>query len=114
MPYTEDYVHQLRIQRRIFLLINIIAAFAFALLYHKVTNQGHEIQQQRRDAIVRQCTDQNARHDGTIHTLDDLLKKSGVSEARRKASRATTVLLINAIAPKVKDCQALADKATSN
>lgn len=120
MPFTEEGMKQLRIQRNIFLALNTAAAIAMAVLVglvihtnHKVNGQTAEIQRQRAENIMRDCVDQNNRHDKTVRTLDELLKKSGVSPARRAASRQTTVLLINALAPK-QDCDKLVAKSVGD
>lgn len=110
MPYTEEYIKRLRTQRIIFLIINVVAALSIAILFWAIVHQqgqirkaAADIQQERYSSILRSCLDQNERHDDAIKTLNKLLTKSGVSKARRKASRRTTIQFINALAPK-RDC----------
>lgn len=113
MPYTEDYIKHLRTQRRIFLVINVIAAVSMGILFyfiihqqHQITRQAQTIQDERVANILRGCRSQNLRHDKTIKRLDALLKSSGVSKAKQKQSRQNTVFLIDALQPK-QDCQKL-------
>jgi hypothetical protein len=74
------------------------------------------IQASRADSIRRACVEQNERHDRTLRTLDALLtaRAEGVSRARLerlKESRASTVLLIEALAPR-DDCEKRVDRLT--
>lgn len=75
-----------------------------------------QIQQSRREATLSSCAEQNDRHDQTIATLDRLLaaavKRDPGQAARLKQSRASTVLLINALAPR-RDCQKRAQRLVS-
>lgn len=57
----------------------------------------------------RACLEQNARHDGTVRTLDARLRMAPPAQARRAAeSRDFTVSLIDALAPKRPNCTAYA------
>lgn len=66
------------------------------------------IQQSREYAIRSQCLEQNARHDGTIATLDQVLatiRRTDPAQYRQAAAgRENTVLLIDALAPK-RSCE---------
>lgn len=102
---------KLRSERKINTVINVLTAlgvaFMLLLIYHQqhqIKHQTTVIQDERRLSVGRACHDQNARHDNTIDRLDDLLKTSGVNAERRAQSRANTVLLINALAPK-RNCE---------
>lgn len=66
-----------------------------------------EIQQERKNSILRSCQDQNIRHDLTIKFFDDQIAKLPKKEREAaKAQRATTILFISALAPK-RDCDKL-------
>lgn len=72
--------------------------------------QSNEIQDQRRDALITACEEQNARNDNTLEQLDVLIAKIPRSDPRyerAQQSRASTGLLIDALAPK-RDCEARA------
>lgn len=72
------------------------------------TKISEQIQQSRTDATLSSCREQNERHDRTIHTLDLLLaqaiRRSPERAVQIRQSRASTVLLINSLAPK-RDCE---------
>lgn len=76
------------------------------------------IQGERYDAILASCEAQNRRHIATIRALDRVLARAlraPLSRARRveiRASRASTLLLINALAPYQPSCAAVAMAAT--
>lgn len=78
------------------------------ILVYSVLHLNHTIQQQRIDLITRDCRNQNIRHDKAIAAIDRLIKKAGVPKAKRKAMRTPSVIIINAMLPKVKDCHKLA------
>lgn len=68
------------------------------------------IQAERARNVLTSCVEQNARHDRTIATLDRLLlvaerPASAAQRAQIKQSRASTVLLIEALVPR-QDCVA--------
>lgn len=101
-----------------FAIIGLTSALALAgygyLLreQHKTTN---EIQQQRKETILRSCTEQNGRHNATIKVLDkvlsDTVKSNPKLKAQVKDSRAQNLLLINALVP-VQNCSQLVKAAT--
>lgn len=68
----------------------------------------NEIQKSREDSIRSQCREQNARHDGTIATLDQVLqniKRTDPAQYKQaQAGRDNTVLLIDSLTPK-RDCE---------
>lgn len=76
-------------------------------VYLAITNSQHavdQIQQERAHNVLVSCEANNQRYDNTIRTLDALIKNSPPSErARAEASRASTVLLIQALAPPHED-----------
>lgn len=78
---------------------------------HAINNSTRAIQDQRRELIYGNCQDQNERNARAVKVLNRLLIKSGVSKKRREASRGTTILFINALAP-VKNCTQVTLKAT--
>jgi len=72
--------------------------------------RSEDIQASRAENVLSACREQNARHDATVTTLDQLLADAAhtASPARRRQlaqSRTSTVLLIDALAPK-RDCLA--------
>lgn len=72
--------------------------------------RGNEIQDSRVQSILTSCRESNDRNRRTITTLDRLLaariRTATPEQARRlRASRASTVLLIQALAPR-RDCAA--------
>lgn len=74
-----------------------------------------QIQHSRQDSIRRACVEQNARYDGTVHALDQLIanvKRTDPARAKRAGEgRASTILLISALAPR-RDCRALVARLT--
>lgn len=100
----------------IYLLLVIVAAASIAVLVGELVHQQHQtrrlavqIQKQRTDSILRSCRDQNKRHDTATAYLNQLLKKSGVSAARRRQSQVQVGGFINALAPK-QNCLKLAQR----
>jgi hypothetical protein len=123
VPYTEQYIKELRLERRLFMLINLIAAGALVVLFYLITHQQHEIakqtsviQQQRYATVFASCEDQNGRHDHTIKVLNAIITKLETANLTKKQKRQLRVsardniLLINALAPK-RDCIEAAQKA---
>lgn len=118
-------------------LLNTVAAIAFAIFFILWLNQNQaiksnaqtaktlaantrnltqenarlliKVQNQRRDLLYRGCRDQNSRHDDSLVALKKLLKKSGVSQARRTAAYQQTKVLIDALVPKY-NCVKLANR----
>jgi hypothetical protein len=68
------------------------------------------IQKNRIETIRHNCNDQNLRHNAAVNALYDLLKKSGVRPERRRQAAASTIELINALAP-FQDCDKVVQKA---
>jgi Flp pilus assembly protein TadB len=71
------------------------------------------IQASRLESVARSCRQDNDRHDATMHELDKRLAEllTHASPARRAqilSSRASTIALINALAPK-RDCSRAVD-----
>jgi hypothetical protein len=66
------------------------------------------IQDEREKAVRENCEATNQRHDATITQLDRLIVRlpPGPRRDRAEASRAGTVRLIDALAPK-RDCESL-------
>lgn len=76
------------------------------------------IQQNRISLVTQQCRDQNRKHRKTIHELDVLIRRAerGVSRKRReaiRASRASTVLLIDAFEPH-RNCRLVVDRVRTD
>lgn len=75
------------------------------------------VQVQRYDATFNACWDQNRRHDATVGALDVVLSRAAMATPARRAaieeSRAPTLLLIDALAPK-RNCAAAAAAATKS
>jgi hypothetical protein len=66
----------------------------------------------RRDVIARTCHQQNARHDNAIAAIDRLIRTqhAGAKNTRAIQDREAAVTMINALAPRVDDCDALAER----
>lgn len=97
-----------------YLIIVLFATAAIVLAAGEIVHQERqtrhltqEIQRQRIDGILRQCRNQNERNITAHHYLNQLLKKSGVSAKRRKASQSQAGGFIDAIVPR-RNCLALA------
>lgn len=108
--------YQLKRQRRIFVIINVIAAISMAILFYFIVHQqyqiGHQtqiIQHERVEAIFRQCRDQNERHSNATATLNKLLP-ARLATPRILRSRRFTTLMINALAP-YQDCNKVTQQA---
>lgn len=91
------------------------ALLGFGVVLSKQNDSAKEIQKQRYDNLVASCVEQNNRNIKTVNTLDEVLKQASrtASKAQQQQmaqSRTSTVLLINALAPFVADCDAAARK----
>lgn len=86
-----------------------ITAHRASVAARKAKQAAKEIQTQRVTNTLANCKDQNARHDHTIDALDKLIAMAtkGIPPAQAaemKRGRASTILLIDALAPK-QDCE---------
>lgn len=104
----------------VYFMAACLPLFAAAVVWLVFWNaqQTREIQDQREASIRRMCEDSNRRHDNTIHKLDELIairvKTSSPAEVKRIVnSKASTVLLIEALAPKL-NCDDQVRKALGN
>jgi MoxR-like ATPase len=72
---------------------------------HRLNHVVEQIQVERRRNTLHGCLDQNSRHDRTIQRLDKIIARLDTPEQRARAARgrASTVLLIDALAPH-RDC----------
>jgi hypothetical protein len=77
-----------------------------------IHNQNRKIQQERSDAILRSCVDQNKHHDDAIIALRNLLIKSGVAKNKRQAAAEPATTLIDALSPR-QNCDKLVSTSTS-
>lgn len=69
---------------------------------------AQQIQRERKRNVLESCQEINRRHDNTIAALDLLIAKLPPSRRERaRQGRASTVLLIEALAPK-RQCEAFA------
>jgi hypothetical protein len=79
------------------------AAFAVWLGHYESSHRISGIQKSRAEIAYTNCLDQNGRHDKTIERLDVLLEKAVKANPERemqiRASRASTIFLIEALAP---------------
>lgn len=119
MPYTEDYIKRINRQRKLFLLINVVAALAVGigayLIWHQnneIRGQAAQIQAQRYWSVLRLCEDQNRRNEHTIGQLKAIAKKierhaSAKKRAQINQSIGYNVILIDALAP-VESCRKVA------
>lgn len=118
-PYTKEVVEHLRLQRRIFLSLNTVAAVALSILFYLIVHQQHQISKQAQDiqnerarATFASCQEQNQRHDATIRQLQRVLDQSGVPLKVRRSSYRNTILLINALQPR-QNCQKRVERFVS-
>lgn len=83
----------------VMIVFNVLVAGVLGYLYW-------QIQDSRRDGVRISCREQNERHDSVIVTLDSLIADMPAGERRDRAqqSRAATVLLLEALAPR-RDCE---------
>ena len=89
------------------LVISVLALWAVIA----VLDQSDDIQQQRADTIWSDCVMTNQAHDNTIRALDQIIAELPADQrAEAEASRDSTVLLIEALAPK-RDYIAVLDEA---
>lgn len=111
--------------RWLYIVINIAAAVAMAILFVMIQNdrsllnreaniRATQIQQQRYDATFTACTEQNQRHDKSVHRLHTIaknyIKKYPAQAAQVKASIKQNISLIDALVPD-RNCQVVAKKA---
>jgi hypothetical protein len=93
----------------------IILYIGGALLFAKSYTLSEDIQANRVEFITQECEDVNTRHDNTIAALDAVLKQAIKDHPERaeriEESRASTILLINALVP-VRDCDERVQLAT--
>lgn len=91
----------------VYVLIVGAGAFGFAQTHaaqQRAEHLARQVAAQRLAAIRSTCEEQNVRHDQTLRTLDRLIAKVPPDRrAQARRSRASTVLLIDALAPK-RDC----------
>jgi hypothetical protein len=97
----------------IFIVVGLASLSALGWTVHK---QQQEISRQRVDNIASSCEEQTARNRRTTAALDIVLAKAfkharPAQRLQLQASRAATVLLINALAP-IEDCDARVFKFT--
>lgn len=90
-------------------LVVILTAAAIGYLVNENSERIDGQIDERRANVKRSCEDVNRRHDDTIATLDSLLERApaNLSQEQITASRASTVLLIDALAPE-RDCDVYA------
>jgi hypothetical protein len=89
----------------------VAVTIAIGTLISANTDRINDINHERERNLRVACESQNARHDATVQKLDDLLAQARVTASPEKvkrieASRASTVALIDALAP-LQDCEAL-------
>jgi hypothetical protein len=93
-----------------FVLLTLTFVFAIALVNHESQQRSHanrdliaDIQQSRAEVSYTTCLDQNGRHDQTVKRLDVLLSRAIRARPSAKdqirATRASTIFLIEALAP---------------
>jgi hypothetical protein len=109
----EDYR---RFTRKVLSAVAVVSLFVVLALGLSAYNQWRQAVE-RRNNILRSCAESNERNRETIAKLDQLLTErpgalSEDDDSEREASRAGTVLLINALAP-VRDCKRLADRSVA-
>lgn len=114
---STDHPDSKRARRKV-VVVAVVAAVAVMLAFAAAgfalwLNAGRtqQIQDERAANILRSCQEQNQRHDAAIRALDQLIAKAQTTAGpaqveRMRQSRASTVLLIDALAP-MRDCPAL-------
>lgn len=125
MPFRRESWGHNEIARWAYIAIVTISAIVMAVLFVMIRNDRNslnreaniratQIQQQRYDATFEGCTDQNLRHDHTIHRLEVILqryiKKHPESRAQAAASVKQNEFLIDALVPK-RNCKVVAKNA---
>lgn len=98
-------------RRNALVIVLLLMCASLGLTAYTVTALANE----RTDAIIRECHDQNQRHDHTVAELDVLLARAEkhAPPAQRKqmaASRQFTILLIDQLAPR-QNCAKAAVRA---
>jgi hypothetical protein len=96
-----------QLARRTYGVLAVVAAVSFACggvsvyLIGEDAKRGHEIQEQRVNAALTVCRDQNRRHDRTIGRLDIAIRriKDPAEHARALANRRASSYIISALAP---------------
>lgn len=100
MPYTQEYIRHLEKQRRLFIIINLVAVLAWAVMFYLWWTQHNDIQHQRYASVLRNCLDQNTRRANTVKTLNHIiLRLPPKQQARAAKNEQFTILLINSLAP---------------
>lgn len=94
--------------------ITVIALIAVI----RVEDAVDQVQQERANATRRNCVEVNGRHDNTVRVLDRVLNRAGqdLTPAQRRdleQSRAATILLIDALAPR-RDCDDLVQRTVGS
>lgn len=107
----------LRVALCVYLAIPVILT---GLVVYSIIQRGqlgglaHRIQASRVEATLRACEEQNHRHNQTVAKLDMLIAKVPPDQrARAKASRDSTIALIDALVP-VRDCDQVVDRIRLN
>lgn len=77
-----------------------------------VAKNTAEIQKERTDSILRNCTDSNKRHHDTLKVLKKLLDKNPQPAAQKIAVYKSTKYIINALVPK-QNCKKLIARSVS-
>lgn len=95
-------------------LMSSASIVAFGFLLKEQGLQADEIQQQRRETILRSCNEQNRRHDDTLREFHILAKKAAKKHpeqaARIKEAVKGNLRLIESLVPK-RPCAQIAAQA---
>lgn len=90
------------------------ALIGFGFLLREIGDQADAIQEQRREAILRSCTDQNARHDNSVKAFNkvarEAIKKYPNRAEQIQQSAKSNLAIIEALVPK-QNCVLLAQRA---
>lgn len=90
-------------------VLTVGAVVLSILAYSQALTDIHEIESSRKASILLSCEEQNTRNAHTVAALDHLLavavREHPASAQQVAASRASTLLLIDALAP-VENCNA--------
>jgi len=119
MPYTEEYIKELRKQRKLYLIVNCVQAAIILILVILWLGQRsdlkgliHQVQEQRYTSALRICEDQNSRRSHTVSVLNrEIQKLKDGQRVRAEANKVATIALINALAPHQR-CSVIAKRVT--
>jgi len=114
---NDAYTRFVRIASILLVVIALVTGAAGGIsvyLLGQNNQRTKDIQNERREAVLRTCLDQNERHDKTLNQFDIEIEKLKPTLSKRELARlegqkAANVRLIEALVPK-RDCAKLVSK----